>query len=192
MSRIGVFTCHCGENINGTVDCAKVAESARTVPGVVHSVDYKYMCSDPGQSMIKAAIKEHDLTGVVVAACSPRMHEPTFRNAVAEAGLNPYLCEMANLREHCSWVHEKGDAATQKAADLVRVIVEKVKRDAPLQPIKVPVTKRALVLGGGIAGIQAALDIANSGHQVVLVEKSPSIGGHMSQLSETFPTLDCS
>ena len=192
MSRIGVFTCHCGENINGTVDCAKVAESARTVPGVVHSVDYKYMCSDPGQSMIKEAIREHQLTGVVVAACSPRMHEPTFRNAVAEAGLNPYLCEMANLREHCSWVHEKGDAATQKAADLVRVIVEKVKRDAPLQPIKVPVTKRALVLGGGIAGIQAALDIANSGHQVVLVEKSPSIGGHMSQLSETFPTLDCS
>jgi heterodisulfide reductase subunit A len=192
MSRIGVFTCHCGENINGTVDCAKVAESARAVPGVVHSVDYKYMCSDPGQSMIKAAIKEHDLTGVVVAACSPRMHEPTFRNAVAEAGLNPYLCEMANLREHCSWVHGPGEATTAKAADLVRVIVEKVKRDAPLQPIKVPVTKRALVLGGGIAGIQAALDIANSGHQVVLVEKSPSIGGHMSQLSETFPTLDCS
>jgi len=192
MSRIGVFICHCGENIGGTVDCAKVAEATRAVPGVVHSVDYKYMCSDPGQSMIKEAIREHQLTGVVVAACSPRMHEPTFRNAVAEAGLNPYLCEMANLREHCSWVHEKGDAATQKAADLVRVIVEKVKRDAPLQPIKVPVTKRALVLGGGIAGIQAALDIANSGHQVVLVEKSPSIGGHMSQLSETFPTLDCS
>ena len=192
MSRIGVFTCHCGENINGTVDCAQVAERTRAIPGVVHSVDYKYMCSDPGQSMIKAAIKEHDLTGVVVAACSPRMHEPTFRNAVSEAGLNPYLCEMANLREHCSWVHEKGEVTTEKAADLVRVMVEKVKRDQPLQPIHVPVTKRALVLGGGIAGIQAALDIANSGHQVVLVEKSPSIGGHMSQLSETFPTLDCS
>jgi heterodisulfide reductase subunit A len=192
MSRIGVFICHCGENIGGTVDCARVAEATRAVPGVVHSVDYKYMCSDPGQSMIKAAIREHRLTGVVVAACSPRMHEPTFRNAVAEAGLNPYLCEMANLREHCSWVHEKGEVTTAKAVDLVRVMVEKVKRNQPLQPIHVPVTKRALVLGGGIAGIQAALDIANSGHQVVLVEKSPSIGGHMSQLSETFPTLDCS
>jgi heterodisulfide reductase subunit A len=192
MSRIGVFTCHCGENIGGTVDCGKVAECTRAVPGVVHSVDYKYMCSDPGQTMIKDAIREHGLTGVVVAACSPRMHEPTFRNAVAEAGLNPYLCEMANLREHCSWVHEKGEVTTTKAADLVRVMVEKVKHNAPLLPIKVPVTKRALVLGGGIAGIQAALDIANTGHQVILVEKSPSIGGHMSQLSETFPTLDCS
>jgi heterodisulfide reductase subunit A len=192
MSRIGVFICHCGENIGGTVDCARVAEATRAVPGVVHSVDYKYMCSDPGQSMIKAAIAEHRLTGVVVAACSPRMHEPTFRNAVAEAGLNPYLCEMANLREHCSWVHAKGEPTTAKAIDLVRVMVEKVKRNQPLQPIQVPVTKRALVLGGGIAGIQAALDIANAGHPVVLVEKSPSIGGHMSQLSETFPTLDCS
>ena len=119
MSRIGVFICHCGENIGGTVDCGKVAECTRNVPGVVHSVDYKYMCSDPGQSMIKDAIKEHNLTGVVVAACSPRMHEPTFRSAVAEAGLNPYLCEMANLREHCSWVHPKGEATTDKAADLV-------------------------------------------------------------------------
>ena len=192
MSRIGVFTCHCGENIGGTVDCAQVAACTKGIPGVVHSVDYKYMCSDPGQTMIKEAIREHDLTGVVVAACSPRMHEPTFRNAVAEAGLNPYLCEMANLREHCSWVHEKGEVTTAKAADLVRVMVEKVKHNQPLQPIHVPVTKKALVLGGGIAGIQAALDIANAGHQVVLVEKSPSIGGHMSQLSETFPTLDCS
>lgn len=192
MSRIGVFTCHCGENIGATVDCGKVAECSRSIPGVVHSVDYKYMCSDPGQGMIKEAIKEHGLTGVVVAACSPRMHEPTFRNAVAEAGLNPYLCEMANLREHCSWVHEKGEVTTEKAADLVRVMVEKVKHNQPLHPIRVPVTKRALVLGGGIAGIQAALDIADAGHKVVLVEKSPSIGGHMSQLSETFPTLDCS
>jgi len=172
MARIGVFTCHCGENIGATVDCAKVAEATRALPGVVHSVDYKYMCSDPGQTMIKDAIRDHNLTGVVVAACSPRMHEPTFRNAVAEAGLNPYLCEMANLREHCSWVHEKGEATTDKAADLIRVMVEKVKHDAPLHPIRVPVTKRALVLGGGIAGIQAALDIANAGHQVVLVEKS--------------------
>jgi len=192
MSRIGVFTCHCGENINATVDCAKVAEMCMSVPGVVHSVDYKYMCSDPGQRMIQEAVAEHKLDGVIVAACSPRMHEPTFRRTVAEAGLNPYLCEMANLREHCSWVHEKGQATTQKAADLIRVLVEKVKRNQPLHPIKVPVTKTALVIGGGIAGIQVALDIANGGHKVVLVEKSPSIGGHMSQLSETFPTLDCS
>jgi len=192
MSRIGVFTCHCGENIGATVDCAKVAQASQSIPGVVHSVDYKYMCSDPGQRMIQEAIKEHKLDGVVVAACSPRMHESTFRKTVSEAGLNPYLCEMANLREHCSWVHEKGEATTQKAADLVRIQVEKVKRDKPLQAIHVPVNKTAVVVGGGVAGIQAAIDIANAGHQVVLVEKTPSIGGHMSQLSETFPTLDCS
>jgi len=192
MSRIGVFTCHCGENIGGIVDCGKVAELSKAIPGVVHSVDYKYMCSDPGQTIIKEAIKEHHLDGVVVAACSPRMHESTFRKTVSEAGLNPYLCEMANLREHCSWVHEKNEATTQKAADLVRGLVEKVKHDTPLTAIKVPVTKTALVVGAGVAGIQVALDIANAGHQVVLVEKSPSIGGHMSQLSETFPTLDCS
>jgi len=192
MARIGVFVCHCGENIGATVDCAKVAETCGKIPGVVHSVDYKYMCSDPGQNMIKDAIREKKLTGVVVAACSPRMHEPTFRRATAEAGLNPFLCEMANLREHCSWVHEKADATTDKAIDLVRILVEKVKRNKPLLPIKVPVTKTALVLGGGIAGIQASLDIANAGHKVILVEREPSIGGHMSQLSETFPTLDCS
>ncbi len=192
MARIGVFICHCGENIAGTVDVFKVAEAAGKFPGVVHSVEYKYMCSDPGQTMIKDAIKEKKLTGVVVAACSPRMHEPTFRRACAEAGLNPFLCEMANIREHCSWVHEKGEATTQKAIELIRIMVEKVKRNKPLYSIKVPVTKTALVLGGGIAGIQAALDIANAGHQVILVERSPSIGGHMLQLSETFPTLDCS
>ena len=192
MSRIGVFICHCGENIGATVDCAKVAETASHFPGVVHSIDYKYMCSDPGQTMIKEAIKEKNLTGVVVAACSPRMHEPTFRRACGEAGLNPFLCEMVNLREHCSWVHEKTDKTTEKAIDLVRTIVEKVKLNQPLFPIKVPVTKTALVLGGGIGGIQAALDIANAGHKVIMVERDPSIGGHMSQLSETFPTLDCS
>jgi heterodisulfide reductase subunit A2 len=192
MARIGVFTCHCGENIGATVDCAKVAEMSKSVPGVAHSVDYKYMCSDPGQRLIQEAIREHHLDGIVVAACSPRMHEPTFRRAAEEAGINPYMCEMANLREHCSWVHEKGEATTQKGADLIRMLVEKVKHNHPLYPIKVPVTKTALVLGGGVAGIQVALDIANGGHQVVLVEKSPSIGGHMSQLSETFPTLDCS
>jgi len=192
MSRIGVFVCHCGTNISATVDCPGVAEAIAKMPGVVHSVDYKYMCSDPGQTMIKEAIKEHKLDGVVVSACSPHMHEPTFRRACAEAGLNPYLCEMANLREHCSWVHEKEDATTVKAIDLVRKMVEKVKKNQPLYSIKVPVTKTALVIGGGIAGIQAALDIANAGHKVVMVERDPSIGGHMSQLSETFPTLDCS
>jgi heterodisulfide reductase subunit A len=192
MARIGVFVCHCGENISATVDVERVAETAAGLPGVVHSVDYKYMCSDPGQTLIKEAIKEHHLTGVVVAACSPRMHEPTFRKACAEAGLNPFLCEMANVREHCSWVHEKAESTTQKARDIVRVLVEKVKRNEALQPIKVPVTKTAVVIGGGVAGIQASLDIANGGHQVYLVEREPSIGGHMSQLSETFPTLDCS
>ncbi|RPI06847.1 MAG: CoB--CoM heterodisulfide reductase iron-sulfur subunit A family protein [Ignavibacteriae bacterium] len=192
MSRIGVFICHCGENIGATVDCGKVSKALASVPGVVHSVDYKYMCSDPGQNLIRNAIREKNLSGVVVAACSPRMHEPTFRKTCSESGLNPYLCEMANLREHCSWVHAKGDATTDKAVDLVSMMVEKVKRNKPLFPIKVPLTKTALVIGGGIAGIQAALDIANAGQKVVLVEREPSIGGHMSQLSETFPTLDCS
>jgi heterodisulfide reductase subunit A len=192
MSKIGVFVCHCGENISATVDCAKVAEVAGNYEGVTFSVEYKYMCSDPGQSIIKSAIAEKGLTGVVVAACSPRMYEPTFRKACAEAGLNPYMCEMANLREHCSWVHEKGEATTDKAIDLVRILVEKVKYNQSLNAIKVPVTKTALVIGGGIAGIQTSLDIANAGHRVIMVEKEPSIGGHMSQLSETFPTLDCS
>ena len=192
MSKIGVFVCHCGENISATVDCAKVAETAGTYDGVAFSIDYKYMCSDPGQNIIKNAIKEKGLTGVVVASCSPRMHEPTFRKACAEAGLNPFMCEMANLREHCSWVHEKNEATTEKAIDLVRILVEKVKYNHSLSEIKVPVTKTALVIGGGIAGIQASLDIANTGHKVILIERDPSIGGHMSQLSETFPTLDCS
>lgn len=192
MARIGVFICHCGENISATVDCGKVADIASKYPGVAYSVDYKYMCSDPGQTLIKDAVREHKLTGVVVAACSPRMHEPTFRKVVAEAGLNPYLSEMANLREHCSWVHLKNDETTEKAAEMVRVLVEKVKNNQPLFPIKVPVTKTALVIGGGIGGIQSALDIANCGHKVIMVEKNPSIGGKMAQLSETFPTLDCS
>ena len=192
MSKIGVFVCHCGENISATVDCEKVAAEAAKIAGVEVSMDYKYMCSDPGQTLIKEAIKEKGLTGVVVAACSPRMHEPTFRKACAEAGLNPYMCEMTNLREHCSWVHDKNNETTEKAIDLVRMLVEKTKLNKPLDSIKVPIHKKALVIGGGIAGIQAALDIANAGHQVIMVEKEPSIGGHMSQLSETFPTLDCS
>ena len=192
MSRIGVFVCHCGENIARTVDTAKVAEESARLPGVVVSVDYKYMCSDPGQNMIKEAIREHKLDGVVVAACSPQMHEPTFRAAVLAEGMNPYLCEMANVREHCSWVHHDCEQATRKAIDLVRIMVEKVKKNQELFPIKVPVTKRALVIGGGIAGIQAALDVAAGGHEVILVEREPSIGGNMARLSETFPTLDCS
>ena len=192
MARVGVFICHCGENIGRTVDCAAVAQAAARMPGVVVGVDYKYMCSDPGQQMIKQAIRDQKLTGVVVGACSPRMHEPTFRRAAAEAGLNPFLLEMANLREHCSWVHEDRQAATAKAIDLVRLMVEKVKRNSELHSIRVPVEPTALVIGGGIAGIQAALDIANGGKKVLLVERSPSLGGHMARLSETFPTLDCS
>ena len=192
MSKIGVFVCHCGENISRTVDCARVAKASGQIRGVVVAKDYKYMCSDPGQALIKNAIKEHKLDGVVVSACSPHMHEKTFRKAVTEAGLNPFLCEMANIREHCSWVHEKEEPTTRKAVELVRLMVEKVKRNMSLEPIRVNVTKRALVIGGGVAGIQAALDIADGGHEVILVEKDPSVGGHMAQLSETFPTLDCS
>ena len=192
MSRIGGFVCHCGENIGRTVDCARVAAALGELPGVVHAQDYKYMCSDPGQLLIKQAIAEKKLDGVVVAACSPHMHEKTFRRAVASAGVNPFLCEMANIREHCSWIHEDRAEATAKAIDLARFIIEKVKRNNPLVPIRIPIERRALVIGGGIAGIQAALDIADGGREVVLVEKEPSIGGHMSQLSETFPTLDCS
>lgn len=190
--RIGVFVCQCGENIGRTVDCPAVAEAAGRFPGVAYSVEYKYMCSDPGQNLIKNMIKEKHLDAIVVGSCSPHMHEKTFRKAALDAGVNPFLCEIANLREHCSWVHEDIVDATKKAIDLVRIAVEKVKRNTPLTPIRVPVTKRSLVIGGGISGIQAALDIANAGFECVLVEKEPSIGGHMSQLSETFPTLDCS
>ncbi|NLE28596.1 MAG: CoB--CoM heterodisulfide reductase iron-sulfur subunit A family protein [Phycisphaerae bacterium] len=192
MARIGVFICHCGENIAGTVDCARVAAELSNHPGVAYAVDYKYMCSDPGQEQIRRAIRERKLSGVVVAACSPRMHETTFRRVCSEAGLNPYLCEMANIREQCSWVHTDKEEATIKAIEIIRSMVEKVKRNSELTPIEVPVTRRAMVIGGGIAGIQAALDIANAGHEVVLVERTLSLGGHMAQLSETFPTLDCS
>jgi heterodisulfide reductase subunit A len=192
MSRIGVFICHCGENISRTVDVERVAQEAGKLPGVSFATDYKYMCSDPGQNLLKKAIQDQKLTHVVVAACSPRMHEKTFRKAVEAAGLNPFLCEMANIREHCSWVHENREEATVKAIEIVGMMVERVKKNRVLPAITVPVTKRALVIGGGIAGIQAALDIADCGHEVILVEREPSIGGHMAQLSETFPTLDCS
>ncbi len=192
MARVGVFVCHCGENIARTVDVQAVAAALGELPGVVHACEYKYMCSDPGQSLIKQAIQDRRLDRVVVAACSPHMHEKTFRKAAAAAGLNPFLAEMANIREHCSWIHEDRAAATAKAIALGATLVEKVKHNRPLSPIRIPIERRALVIGGGIAGIQAALDIADGGCEVVLVEKDPSIGGHMSQLSETFPTLDCS
>jgi heterodisulfide reductase subunit A len=190
--RTGVFVCHCGINIAGTVDVKKVAEELSKTDDVVHAEDYVYMCSDPGQKCIEEAIKEHNLESVVVACCSPNLHESTFRRVTESTGLNPYQCEIANIREQCSWVHKDKDQATDKAVKITRSLVEKVRRNESLTPISVPVTKRALVVGGGISGIQAALDIANAGHEVILVEKSPSIGGHMIQLSETFPTLDCS
>lgn len=192
MARIGVFVCWCGENIARTVDVARVAEQAANIPGVRCSVHYKYMCSDPGQAMVREKIESERLDGIVVASCSPHMHLKTFRRAAAAAGLNPYLVEMANIREHCSWVHHDREAATAKALDIIRMTVEKCKFDHALEPIRVPVTRRAMVIGGGVAGIQAALDIADAGYEVVLVEKEPSIGGKMAGLSETFPTLDCS
>ena len=192
MSRVGVFVCHCGENIRRKVDPVQVAEFARRLPGVALVEDYPYMCSAPGQKKVQEAIREQGLTSVVVAACSPHLHEPTFRGATAEAGMNPFLCEMANIREQCAWVTENGGAATQKACEIVATMVEKAKRDQALYPIEVPVTKRALVIGGGVAGIRAALDIANAGHAVTLVERQPTLGGNMARLSETLPTLDCS
>jgi len=192
MARIGVFTCWCGENIARTVDVQRVADEIAQLPGVRCSLAYKYMCAEPGQRLIREKIAAERLDGLVVASCSPHMHLKTFRAAAAREGINPYLVEMANLREHCSWVHSDRQQATAKAIDLVRMAVAKVRRNQALEPIRVPVTRRALVIGGGVAGIQAALDIADAGHQVVLVERQPSIGGKMAGLSETFPTLDCS
>ena len=192
MQKIGVFVCHCGSNIAATVDVKKVAQMALQEPGVYHAEDYPYMCSEAGQSRIAAAIREKGLTGIVVCSCSPRMHEATFRKAAERAGLNPYMVEIANIREHCSWIHKDMDEATEKAVILMRAAVAKVHLNAPLQAGESLVTKRALVIGGGIAGIQTALDIADAGYKVDIVEKTPSIGGRMSQLDKTFPTLDCS
>jgi len=192
LQRIGVFVCHCGTNIAGTVDVCAVAEKAKLENGVVHAADYPYMCSEAGQAMIQNAIKEHNLSGVVVSACSPRMHETTFRKAVDKVGLNPYMLEMANIREHCSWVHKDKEAATEKAGALSRAAIAKVHLNKPLFPDESPVTKRALVIGGGIAGISTALDIADAGFNVDIVETTPTIGGKMAQLDKTFPTLDCS
>jgi heterodisulfide reductase subunit A len=191
--RIGVFVCDCGLNIAGTVDCAAVANYSETLDDVVAVVRNKYTCADPGQNEIKKAIIEHKLNRVVVASCTPKIHEPTFRQCVAEAGLNPYLFEMANIREHCSWVHQnEKEKATEKAKDLIRSAVARARVLEPQTEAEVPVTKGALVIGGGVAGIQAALDLADAGHQVYLVEKQPSIGGIMAALDKTFPTMDCS
>lgn len=190
--KIGVYVCHCGTNIAGTVDVEEVAKYAGTLPNVVVSRDYRYMCSDPGQDLIKNDIKELGINRVVVASCSPRMHELTFRKAVEEGGLNPYLYEHANIREHASWVHDDRQKATEKAKDLVRAAVRKVSYNEPLEIKEIPLNPNVLVVGGGIAGMQAALDIANGQNKVYLVEKEPSIGGHMAQLDRTFPTLDCS
>ena len=192
MQRIGVFVCHCGTNIAGTVDVSRVAQLALKEPGVVHAEDYPYMCSEAGQSRMAAAIKEHHLTGVVVCSCSPRMHEATFRKCAEKNGINPYMVEIANIREQCSWIHKDKEEATEKAVILMRAAVAKVHLNAPLQAGTSKVTKRCLVIGGGIAGIQTALDIAEAGYKVDIVEKTPSIGGRMSQLDKTFPTLDCS
>jgi len=191
--RIGVYVCHCGLNIAGTVDCKQVAKFAATLPNVVLAQDNRYTCSDQGQELIKKDIREHRLNRVVVASCSPRLHEPTFRRACEEAGLNKYLVEMANIREHCSWVHlQEKEAATEKAKDLVRMAVAKAALLEPEEEMVVPITQKALVIGGGVAGIQAALDLADTGYKVYLVEKSPSVGGRMAQLDKTFPTMDCS
>ncbi len=192
MKKIGVFVCHCGINIASTVDIEKVVNVLKGYSGAAHVEDYKYMCSDPGQEVIKQRIQELNLDGVVVAACSPTLHENTFRTTVRQVGMNPYNMEIANIREHCSWVHSDKEVATNKAIRIIQSVIGKTLLNEPLVPLSVPVTRKALVIGGGIAGIQAALGIANSGHEVILVEREPSIGGHMAQLSETFPTLDCS
>ena len=191
--RIGVYVCQCGLNIADAVDCEAVADRAHNLAGVTISRAYSYMCSDPGQQLVKQDIREKGLNRVVVASCSPRLHEPTFRQMCAEAGLNPYLFEMANIREQCSWVHpHQKQNATDKAMDLVKMAVSRVKLLKPLEELEVSVCQKSLIIGGGVAGIQAALDLADSGFQVYLLEKKPSIGGVMAQLDKTYPTMDCS
>ena len=191
LDRIGVFLCHCGQNIAGSVDVAQVIEEIAQYPGVVHAEDYIYMCSDPGQELIRRAIREKGLSGIVNANCSPSLHERTFRRLVASEGLNPYLCEIANIREQCSWPHAHDkQAATRKAIAMIKATIERLRLNMGLTPILIPLTKRALVIGAGIAGIQAALDIAHGGYEVILVEREPSIGGHVVQLAATFPTME--
>ncbi|MDR1740708.1 MAG: CoB--CoM heterodisulfide reductase iron-sulfur subunit A family protein [Synergistaceae bacterium] len=191
MTKIGVFVCWCGSNIAATVDVDAVSEAIKAAPGVVFATNYQYMCSEGGQAAIRSAVAEHGLTGVVVCSCSPRMHEATFRKAAAGAGVNPYMVEIANIREQCSWIHKDKAEATAKAIALARAAVAKLNLDRPLTAPETPVTKRALVIGGGIAGIQTALDVADAGYEVDVVEKSPTIGGKMAMLDKTFPTLDC-
>jgi heterodisulfide reductase subunit A2 len=191
--KTGVYVCHCGLNIAQSVDCDGVAERASHLPGVCISKGISYACSEQGQREIRKDIEDNELNRIVVASCSPRLHEPTFRQMLKDAGLNPYLLEMANLREQCSWVHmHEKDAATEKAYDLVKMAVSRVAKNESLTEESLPMTQRALVIGGGVAGIQTALDLADNGIEVVLVEKQPSIGGVMAQLDKTFPTMDCS
>lgn len=190
--RIGVYVCDCGINIGAVVDVPDVVSFASALPSVAAAREYKYVCSEPGQEMIKKDIEELGINRVVVASCTPRMHEITFQNAVAEVGLNPYCLQMTNIREQASWISKDGQAATDKAKRLVRAAVARVALHEPLDSRTEEVTRAALVVGGGIAGIQAALTIADGGYQVYLVEREPTIGGHMAQLDKTFPTLDCS
>jgi heterodisulfide reductase subunit A-like polyferredoxin len=191
--RIGVYVCHCGLNIAQTVDCDGVAATVAGQPGVVVAKGIGYACSEPGQREIREDIEANGLNRIVIGSCSPRLHEPTFRQMLIAAGLNPYLLEMANLREQCSWVHMKEpEAATAKALDLMTMAVSRARRLAPLDEPRLPRTQRALVIGGGVAGIQSALDLADNGYDVIMVEKQPSIGGVMAQLDKTFPTMDCS
>lgn len=192
MQRVGVFVCECGTNIAAVINTEKVAQEALRMPGVVFATNYKYMCSEPGQDLIKKAIQEYNLKRIVVASCSPRMHENTFRKAIAVGGLNPYLFEMVNIREQDSWVHSDSQEATLKAVDLVRMAVFKVLKNKPLEVSTIPITKRVLIIGAGIAGMQSALDIADAGYEVLLVEREATIGGKMTQIDKTFPTLDCS
>jgi len=189
--RIGVYICHCGTNISQTVDVEAVAEYARTLPNVVVVKEYKYMCSDPGQDLIKKDIEENKLTRVVVSSCSPLMHEGTFRNACEDAGLNRFLFQMSNIREQCSWVHPDRKMATEKAKRLVAAAVRRVRYHKPMEQREVAVRRETVVVGAGIAGIEAALRIADSGKKVYLVDKEPSVGGHMAKFDKTFPTLDC-
>ncbi len=190
--KIGVYICECGINIAATVNVAEVVKSAQGLPNVTVARQYKYTCSEPGQQMIQDDIRNLGLNRVVVASCTPRMHEPTFQRTLERAGLNPYFFEMANIREHVSWVIHDRELATEKAKRLVRAAAARVAYHAPLESRVEPVTKAALVVGGGIAGIQAALTMAEAGYPVYLIEREPSIGGHMAQLDKTFPTLDCS
>ena len=190
--RIGVFVCDCGSNIAGVVDTGAVRGYAESLPDVVVAVQNKYTCADPGQQEIQRTIYEHNLNRIVVASCSPASYEPIFRQCIEGAGINPYLLEMANIREHCSWVTRDSEAATQKAKDIVKVAVSRARWLYPQDEEQISVTDAALVIGGGVAGMQAALDLADAGHRVYLVEKKPSIGGIMAQLDKVYPDIECS